>query len=374
MVLEKGLETSTKKSSRMKILIIGPFPEPTTGLSLSNEVVYKGLLNRANTKVSKINMSLQNFEESVGAFSIKKVIFFLRINLKASQVFKNDLIYITIGQSFFGVLKYALFIYLAKMARKQIVIHLHGNTLINTFNQSRPFQKKILKSILSKTSKAIVLSESLKANFTPFIQAEKIFVLNNFVEQYLFLKEQERVEKTYNKLKIVYLSNLMTEKGIFYFLEALELLNQKGVEFEARCAGNIDFNLKTQILASFEKIRNATYLGVVKESEKRKLLKWGNVFVFPSYLVEGLPLSVLEAMVTGNIIISTEHEALKDYFDSTNIHYIGKKSKEDIAAKLIAVNKQLGAHKIMLDKNYKYTDALNESAFVSNLINIIQKN
>jgi hypothetical protein len=60
----------------MKILIIGPFPEPTTGLSLSNEVVYKGLLNRANIKVSKINMSLQNFEESVGAFSLKKAIFF----------------------------------------------------------------------------------------------------------------------------------------------------------------------------------------------------------------------------------------------------------------------------------------------------------
>jgi glycosyltransferase involved in cell wall biosynthesis len=275
MVSEYDVETSTKKSSRMKILIIGPFPEPTTGLSLSNEVVYKGLLNRANIKVSKINMSLQNFEESVGAFSLKKAIFFLRISLKAYQVFKNDIIYITIGQSFFGVLKYVLFIYLSKMARKQIIIHLHGNTLINTYNQSRPLKKKILRSILSKTSKAIVLSESLKANFRPFIQAEKIYVLNNFVEQYLFLKEQERQEKTYNKLKIVYLSNLMTEKGIFYFLDALEMLNQRGVNFEARCAGNIDFTLKSQILDNFEKIKNATYLGVVKENEKRELLKWG---------------------------------------------------------------------------------------------------
>jgi glycosyltransferase involved in cell wall biosynthesis len=374
MVSEYDVETSTKKSSRMKILIIGPFPEPTTGLSLSNEVVYKGLLNRANIKVSKINMSLQNFEESVGAFSLKKAIFFLRISLKAYQVFKNDIIYITIGQSFFGVLKYVLFIYLSKMARKQIIIHLHGNTLINTYNQSRPLKKKILRSILSKTSKAIVLSESLKANFRPFIQAEKIYVLNNFVEQYLFLKEQERQEKTYNKLKIVYLSNLMTEKGIFYFLDALEMLNQRGVNFEARCAGNIDFTLKSQILDNFEKIKNATYLGVVKENEKRELLKWGNVFVFPSYLVEGLPLAILEAMVTGNIIISTEHQALRDYFDSTNIHYIDKKSKEDIAAKLTELNNRLGEQKTMLNKNYEYTEALNESTFVNNLLNIIQKN
>ncbi|WP_165764736.1 glycosyltransferase family 4 protein [Winogradskyella aurantia] len=358
----------------MKILIIGPFPEPTTGLSLSNEVVHKGLLDRANIKVSKINMSLQNFEESVGAFSLKKAIFFLRISLKAYQVFKNDIIYITIGQSFFGVLKYALFIYLSKMAGKQIIIHLHGNTLINTYNQSTPSKKKILRSILSKTSKAIVLSESLKANFKPFIQAERVFVLNNFVEHYLFLKEQERQEKTYNKLKIVYLSNLMTEKGIFYFLDALEMLNQSGVKFEARCAGNIDFTLKSQILDNFEKIKNATYLGVVKENEKRELLKWGNVFVFPSYLVEGLPLAILEAMVTGNIIVSTEHQALRDYFDSTNIHYIDKKSKEDIAAKLTELNNQLGEQKTMLNKNYKYTDALNEGAFVNNLLNIIQKN
>jgi glycosyltransferase involved in cell wall biosynthesis len=260
------------------------------------------------------------------------------------------------------------------MARKQIIIHLHGNTLINTYNQSRPLKKKILRSILSKTSKAIVLSESLKANFRPFIQAEKIYVLNNFVEQYLFLKEQERQEKTYNKLKIVYLSNLMTEKGIFYFLDALEMLNQRGVNFEARCAGNIDFTLKSQILDNFEKIKNATYLGVVKENEKRELLKWGNVFVFPSYLVEGLPLAILEAMVTGNIIISTEHQALRDYFDSTNIHYIDKKSKEDIAAKLTELNNRLGEQKTMLNKNYEYTEALNESTFVNNLLNIIQKN
>lgn len=68
---------------QVKLLIIGPLPEPTTGLSLSNKIVFEGLDQRINFSVSKINTSLPSFEESVGVFSLKKSLFFLKLNFKA---------------------------------------------------------------------------------------------------------------------------------------------------------------------------------------------------------------------------------------------------------------------------------------------------
>ncbi|WP_178991307.1 glycosyltransferase family 4 protein [Winogradskyella schleiferi] len=359
---------------RLKVLIVGPFPEPTTGLSLSNKVVFDGLCKNPNIQPSKIDTSLKNFEESVGSFTFKKVFFFLKQNLKAYQIFNNDVVYITIGQSFYGVLKYAIFVFLAWILGKEIIVHLHGNTLINTYNNSSKLKKVILKSILSKTTKAIVLSDSLKANFIPFIKEKEIFVLNNFVEDYLYLSKKERGSKEYNALKIVYLSNLMTEKGIFYFLDALNKLEDSHVNFQAKCAGHIDESLKESIIRNINKTKHLTYLGSVKKQDKRELLKWGNVFVFPSYLIEGLPLSILEAMVTGNIIISTEHDALLDYFDASNMYFIDKQSANDILKTLIEINDSLNDHRKMIITNYEYTEQINEEAFVNKLVKIIQNN
>jgi len=358
----------------LKVLIIGPFPEPTTGLSLSNKIIYDGLSKTSNIRVSKINTSLKNFEETVGSFSFKKAFYFLKLNLKAYKIFSNKIIYITIGQSFFGILKYAIFIFLSWLIRKEIIVHLHGNTLINTYNNSGKLKKLLLKSILSKTTKAIVLSNTLKANFLPFVKKNKIYVLNNFVENYLYLNDEEKNIKDYSFLKIVYLSNLMTEKGIFYFFDALNDLNKKQINFQARCAGHIDDSLKMSVTEKVNKINNLTYNGVVKGQEKKELLKWGNVFVFPSYLIEGLPLSILEAMVTGNIIISTRHDAISDYFNISNMHFINKQSKDDIVEKLLEVNKNLDKHKKMIIQNYEYTNQLKEQTFVKNLIKIIQYN
>ena len=359
---------------QVKLLIIGPLPEPTTGLSLSNKIVFEGLHQRINFSVSKINTSLPSFEESVGVFSLKKSLFFLKLNFKAYKVLRHKVVYITIGQSFFGVLKYAVYILLAKAFNKEIIIHLHGNNLIYTYNTISRFKQKLLRFILSKTSKAIVLSKTLKANFIPFLEPSKIFVLTNFVEEYLYLSEDEKHHKDYNSLKIVYLSNLMTEKGILYFFEALNELNKRGVKFEAKCAGHIDKNIETLILEKMNQIKNLTYLGIVKNEEKRKLLKWSNVFVFPSYLIEGLPLSILEAMVTGNIIISTKHDALTDNFNTSNIHFVKKQSSKDLVEKLINLNENLSGHHHSINLNYEFTDKLNEHNFVNNLSKIIYHN
>jgi glycosyltransferase involved in cell wall biosynthesis len=354
-------------SARKPILLVGPFPKPVTGLSLANEILYKGLRN--NNKVDFIDMSYFKFEEDVGKFNFYKMFYFFKLNLKAFNIYNYDSIYITIGQSFFGVLKYALFFITGKIFRKRIVIHLHGNQLGDMYESQCLLKKIIIKSILSLSNYGIVLSSSLKQNLNFFLRSEEIFVVNNFVENELYLQANEEMKKDYSSLKIAYIGNLMTEKGVFYLLDALVNLNKQKILFKARFAGNIDKVVYKKIMSYFNDNENFEYLGIVRDKEKKELLLWANTFVFPSYLVEGLPLSILEAIITRNAIITTEHPALKDTFTGEDFYFIEKKSSKDIVNALKEQVANFDENRI--NNNYNKVKGFTEKRFVSKVEGIL---
>ncbi|MFT4801037.1 MAG: hypothetical protein ACI93N_000802, partial [Flavobacteriaceae bacterium] len=66
-----------------KILIIGPIPQPTTGVSLANKVVVENLSKTGVFKIDYINTSYNKFDENLGAFSLSKLFYFLKLNLFA---------------------------------------------------------------------------------------------------------------------------------------------------------------------------------------------------------------------------------------------------------------------------------------------------
>ena len=104
---------------------------------------------------------------------------------------------------------------------------------------------------------------------------DKIYVLYNFVEDYLFVNEEVICEKLENaKPRIIFLSNLMKEKGIFELLEALKILEDEGFEYEAKIAGNIDAKHKSRIEHYFSRLEHTAYVGVVSGDEKKALLLW----------------------------------------------------------------------------------------------------
>lgn len=337
----------------IKILIIGPFPNPITGVSLANKKVKEILEKNIKYNVSYINSSYPEFDERIGEFSFKKIIFFLKLNTKVFKLFFFDKIYITPGQTFFGISKYSLFILISSILRKELIIHVHGNHLGTEYNSLRGVKKTFIKFIISKFNKGIVLSESLKKNLTPFLDEKEIFVLPNFAEEDFYIDE---VDVNFNELRIIYLSNLMEEKGIIYLLDSLLELTNMNIKFKAKIAGNIDENLKENILKKFDKLTNVDYLDVVTGVEKKNLLEWGNVFVLPTYYkMEGQPISILEAMASKNVILTTKHAGIPDVVtNGINGYFVDKKSASSITEKLVYLS---GDKNIILDianRNKKY--------------------
>ena len=304
-----------------KVLIIGPFPNPISGVSIANKVVEEILNADLNFIVEKINTSYPIFDEQIGEFSIQKFLFYLRINSLFFKVLRNNIIYITPGQTFFGVLKYALFIVAASALRKELIIHVHGNYLGKEYQSLKGTKRVLFYFLVSRFTKGIVLSNSLKQNLTPFLKDKNIFSLPNFAQDYLYTKDKKFVK---DELRIFYLSNLMKEKGIFCLLNALKNLEKNNIIYKAKIAGNIDQNYSKEILKLFTELKNAEYIGIVNGDDKKSLLEWGNIFVLPTfYKMEGQPISILEAMATTNLVVTTNHAGISDVFqDKINIFSI----------------------------------------------------
>ena len=174
--------------------MIGPFPEPLFGVSLSNLVLEKGIKSRG-IKVLRIDASSgSNVQSAQGSWNFKKLSF-LKNYFSLYKVFVVDIIYCTIGQTFFGVLKYAPFVLFAKVLGKTSVVHVKGGYLKDSYDQMGLLKKIIIKAILKAFSKGIVLSKSLKPLLEPFLEESKIFVQHNFVQESLIIPQNKVLKK-----------------------------------------------------------------------------------------------------------------------------------------------------------------------------------
>ena len=349
-----------------KVLIIGPFPDPISGVSIANKVVKELLSADSDFLVETINTSYPSFDEQIGKFSIKKFLFYLSLNLSFFKIFKNNIVYITPGQTFFGVLKYSLFISITSLLKKELIIHVHGNYLGKEYQSLKGFKRVLFYFLVSRFTKGIVLSNSLKHNLTPFLEDKNIFSLPNFAQDYLYKEDKEFVK---DELRIFYLSNLMKEKGIFCLLNALKNLEKNNIIYKAKIAGNIDQKYSKEILNLFTELKNTEYIGIVNGDDKKNLLEWGNVFVLPTfYKMEGQPISILEAMATTNLVVTTNHAGISDVFQDKINGYFVEKNNENSIQKILSY---LAANKSELKKIAEY----NKTFFLNNFtVDIFKKN
>jgi len=263
-------------------------------------------------------------------------------------------------------LKYALFIVAASALRKELIIHVHGNYLGKEYQSLKGIKRVLFYFLVSRFTKGIVLSNSLKQNLTPFLKDKNIFSLPNFAQDYLYTKDKKFVK---DELRIFYLSNLMKEKGIFCLLNALKILEKNNIIYKAKIAGNIDQNYSKEILKLFTELKNAEYIGIVNGDDKKRLLEWGNIFVLPTfYKMEGQPISILEAMATTNLVVTTNHAGISDVFQDKINGYFVEKNNENSIEKILSY---LAANKSELKKIAEY----NKRFFLNNFtVDIFKKN
>ena len=144
-------------------------------------------------------------------------------------------------------------------------------------------------------------------------------------------------EPTEGKIKIILTARMIVEKGIFLLTEAAEKLRD---EYEDKAefwlVGGIDDHpgaiTKEQLDAACDG-KYVKWLGY--RTDVKELLQQSHIVAFPSYYMEGLPKSLIEATAIGRPIITTQSIGCKDTVDDgVNGFLIAPKEVEPLVEKL----------------------------------------
>ena len=144
-------------------------------------------------------------------------------------------------------------------------------------------------------------------------------------------------EPTEGKVKIILTARMIVEKGIFLLTEAAEKLRK---EYEDKAefwlVGGIDDHpgaiTKEQLDAACDG-KYIKWLGY--RTDVKELLQQSHIVAFPSYYMEGLPKSLIEATAVGRPIITTQSIGCKDTVDDgVNGYLIAPKEVEPLVEKL----------------------------------------
>ena len=360
----------------MKTLLIGPLPPPITGNSIINYKIINDFQKyHQDINMDFINVGVPSFDNYFGKFNIKKLLIYLSQYKSIYKVFSADIIYISVGHTFFGILKYLPFFLLSKILRKQLIAHVHTDYLWLLYENASSFKRYILKKTMGLLDKGIVLSPILRRNLQPFMEDKKIYILSNFISESLIKHniDDTILEKKEQRLRILFLSNLIKEKGIMDFLEAMLILEKKNIDFEIHIAGDIPVFMKEEVEIYFKKMKKILhYHGIVQGNQKKDLFLSSNIFVFPTHQ-EAQGVVLLEAMATANIILSTNVGGISDIFvTNKNGFTIETNNPEQIADNILKIQNDNTSYEDMLKENYhevkqKYT----EKTFFDNLYKII---
>lgn len=136
--------------------------------------------------------------------------------------------------------------------------------------------------------------------------------------------------------EVVNIARLHEQKGQKYLIEAMKILQDKGISAHLTIygAGALHDELKTQV--EDLKLKNTTVFGITDDVPE--VLSNAHIFVAPS-LWEGLPLSQIEAAMMGVPIVATSIEPHKEVFNfnGTYPYLVEPQSPTEIASKIIEI-------------------------------------
>lgn len=176
---------------------------------------------------------------------------------------------------------------------------------------------------------------------------------------------------------LLYLSNLIKTKGYEDVITAFKVLAEKYPnEYELHVAGaHYEVNSSKIINDALndKSLKNSFfYHGVVDGEAKKNLLYRADVFLLPTYYpYEGQPISVIEAMASGMVCITTELGGIKDVLHQDNNFYVEPKSPDSLVNTIRSLNSEIISHVGDLNRN-KAKSQFSEKDYIQRLINIVE--
>jgi glycosyltransferase involved in cell wall biosynthesis len=255
----------------------------------------------------------------VQQFSFGRVIQVIKLALSViGGLSRTSAVYLTIAQSRVGFLRDIVFIAISVLWRRPIIAHLHGGNYAQFYESENAIMRFLIRVALSRVDRLIVLSDQLHKDFS--FMGEKFGARLRTVWNTSDLAPGRKRAPPKSQLRLIYLSNLIVEKGYQDCVDAmphlLRLLPDTKINLVLAgtyILGNDNYRNVTDMEEALEKqIRyleledTVSLVGSIHERQKQKLIDSSHIHVLPTYYQnEGQPITLIEALAAGLPSITT---------------------------------------------------------------------
>jgi len=323
-----------------KILFIMHVPPPVHGASMVGKYIHESSIINNEFETDYINLSTSVSLKEGGKAGVGKLIKLLKIQSSIiSALFKKnyDLCYVTLTASGPGFYKDLVVVSLLKLFGKKIIYHFHNkgvdsvnNSGINNFLYRFAFNNTF-SILISKYLYSDVINYAVRPNvfYCAYGIPESRFVIN------------EHIAANDDKApcRLLFLSNMMAQKGVYVLLEACKILKEKAVPFECHFVGGWsdvtpeDFQATVTSYGLGDSVFGH---GPKYDQEKLKFFDDSDIFVFPTfYHYETFGLVNLEAMQHHLPVISCPEGGIPDIVVEGETGFlVPQKNPEALAEKI----------------------------------------
>lgn len=345
-------------------------PPPVHGAAMMGKYIHDSNLINNEFECHYINLTTAKTLNDIGKLGFYKIKSFLVLlfNVIKTIIFvRPNLVYITPNASGIAFYKDFVVVEIVKFMGCKVVLHYHNKGIVD--RQNKLFDNILYKCFFRKV-KAILLAEQLYYDVKKYLKRDNVYICPNGIPEI-----DQSIKETPNDFKILFLSNMMKEKGVYTLLEACKTLNERNLHFHCDFVGQWsditedDFYryLDEHQLADKVKAYGAKY-GEAKTS----FLKEASLFVFPSNN-EAFGLVLIEAMQHSIACIATLEGGIPSIIDDGKTGFLIETRNSLLLADKIEylynhpeVNEQMGKNGYN-----KYKVSFTLSAFEHNFTKIL---
>lgn len=301
-------------SGRRNWIVVGPVPPVLHGVAFMTPHVLEGM-RRADLLAAHLDTSDNRPAYTTGTFDPLNVWLAVRHAAELALLLvrhRGAGLYVPVAQGRWGFVRDAVLIGLARLARREVVVHLHGGLFATFYAEAPGWERWLIRRVLSGVGEGWVLTEAHRSMFAGLLPDERVRVLENTSEDVGGRGGGERSGKA---LRILFLANLFAEKGCIDLIDALEELGEGAEGIELRMIGEAEPEMAAEVARRAAALAprgvSVAYGGTRVGEEKLDEYRWADVFALPSrYPPEGQPLVLLEAMSAGLPIVASDHSGI----------------------------------------------------------------
>ena len=322
---------SLYKTMKPTILFILHLPPPVHGASMMGKYIHDSRVVNDAFECRYFNLTLAKDLQDIGKGGLRKLIYFIKQITALRNVIKAEnpnLCYVTPNAKGGAFYKDFLIVMMLKAMRKKVIVHYHNKGVSTR-------QNKVIDNFLYrhffKNLKVILLADTLYNDVRKYVNKEDVYICPNGIPETINIKK--RVHDGFN---ILFLSNMMREKGVWDLIDACKILKDKGLNFHCHFIGKWSdiseetFNDRINALGLQDCV-NA--YGAKYGEEKNEFFENTDVFVFPTfYHNETFGLVLLEAMQYSIPCISTDEGGIPFVIEDGKTGFVIEKHQSKILA------------------------------------------